>query len=116
MFAQRVTAAARRLGVPLQVVPAAEAPGLAWTPDDVIVVQATLWPEKQLALIDRLIHRQPAPTVVAVTGHLETELRRRLKAAGAILAPHSSMDPVLARALGISDGPDAGRGQPRPAD
>jgi hypothetical protein len=41
--------------------------------------------------------------MIAVTGHLETELRQRLKARGVILAAHSGMDRVLARALGVND-------------
>lgn len=115
MFAQRVRAAAGRLGVRLDAVPRGEAGQRAWTADDVVVVQATLRPERQLALVEQLTHHRPAPTVVAVTGHLETELRRRLKAAGAVLAPHSGMDRVLARALGISDGRDDA-GRPRSAE
>jgi hypothetical protein len=61
-----------------------------------------LRPERQLRLVDELLHREPQPIVVAVTGHLETELRRRLKRMGARLAAHSAMDRALARALEVS--------------
>ena len=71
-----------------------------------VVLQATLRPEQQLELVDHLAHLEPAPVVVAVTGHLETELRRRLKERGATLAAHSAMDRVLARALQLSDADD----------
>ena len=102
LFAQRVRAAAGRLGVPVEAIGATAARSRAWNDDDVVVLQATLRPEQQVALVDQLIHRAPAPVVIAVTGHLETALRRRLRALGATLAAHSSMDRVLARALGIS--------------
>ena len=117
MFAQRVRAAARRLGVAVTGVSPAHVRNHAWTGDDVVVVQATLKPQQQEALIEHLTHREPAPIVVAVTGHLETALRERLKATGARLAAHSAMDRVLARALQISvpgaDGADAA-GDQRP--
>ena len=107
LFVQRLLGAAKRLGTPAQTVSPAEARTRAWTPDDVVVVQATLRPEQQLELVDHLTHLQPAPVVIAVTGHLETELRQRLKARGAILAAHSGMDRVLARALGVNVPGDA---------
>ncbi|HET9848982.1 MAG TPA: hypothetical protein VFR68_10555 [Candidatus Dormibacteraeota bacterium] len=108
MFAQRVRAAARRLGTDLSGLSPAEARGRTWTVDDVVVVQATLKPEQQQALIEDLTHRNPAPMVVAVTGHLETALRERLRAAGARLAAHSAMDRALARALELSAPDDHG--------
>ena len=111
LFAQRVRSAATRLGVPVESIGAADALDYAWDPDQVGVLQATLRPEEQVALVDRLIHRQPAPVVVAVTGHLETALRQRLKILGATLAAHSGMDRVLARALGIN-----ARGADAPTD
>ena len=111
MFEQRLRAAARRLGMPVEAVSPADARPRAWTGDQVIVLQATLRPEQQLELVDHLTHLQPAPVVIAVTGHLETQLRQRLKARGAILAAHSGMDRVLARALGVSVPDDAA---PRP--
>jgi ActR/RegA family two-component response regulator len=106
-FAQRVRAAAGRLDVPVEGLSPAAARSRAWAPADVIVLQATLRPDQQLGLVGELAGRRPAPVVVAVTGHLETALRQRLKAAGAVLAAHSAMDRVLARALGVSDGRDA---------
>jgi|GEM_PF-2259666 len=102
MFAQRLRAAAGRLGIPVQAVSPSEARSRAWDRDHVVVLQATLRPEQQLELIDLLTGRDPAPVVIAVTGHLETELRQRLKARGVILAAHSAMDRVLARALRIN--------------
>jgi CheY-like chemotaxis protein len=106
-FAQRIRAAAGRLGVPVEGLSPAATRSRAWEPADVVVLQATLRPDQQLELVDQLARRLPAPVIVAVTGHLETALRQRLKAAGAVLAAHSAMDRVLARALGLSDGRDA---------
>ncbi len=106
-FSQRVRAAAGRLRVPVEGLSPAAARSRAWESTDVIVLQATLRPDQQLDLVGELARRVPAPVVVAVTGHLETALRQRLKAAGALLAAHSAMDRALARALGISDGRDA---------
>jgi ActR/RegA family two-component response regulator len=103
-FSERVRTAARRLGVPAEGLSPAAARSQAWAPADVVVLQATLRPDRQLNLVDELARRQPAPVIVAVTGHLETALRQRLKAAGAVLAAHSAMDRVLARALGLSAG------------
>jgi len=103
-FSQRVRAAAARLGVPIEGLSPAAARSRAWQPAEVVVLQATLRPDRQLDLVGDLAGRQPAPVVVAVTGHLETALRQRLKAAGAVLAAHSAMDRVLARALALSDG------------
>ena len=102
MFAQRVRAAARRLGTDLSSLSQTEAHSRTWTVDDVVVLQATLKPEQQLALVEDLTDREPAPIVLAVTGHLETALRARLRAAGARLAAHSAMDRALARALELS--------------
>jgi CheY-like chemotaxis protein len=108
MFAQRARAMAGRLGVRVEGVTHAEALTRPWQAGDLVLVQATLRPERQLDLVRQLRERQPPPTVIAVTGHLETELRRRLKALGVILAAHSAMDRVVARALMVSD--DAQRG------
>ena len=102
-FSQRVRAAASRLGVPVEGLSPAAARSKAWQPAEVVVLQATLRPDQQLDLVGALAGRRPAPVVVAVTGHLETALRQRLKAAGAMLAAHSAMDRVLARALALSD-------------
>jgi len=109
-FTERVRTAARRLGVPVEGLSPARARSMAWAAADVVVLQATLRPDRQLELVDELARRQPAPVIVAVTGHLETALRQRLKAAGAVLAAHSAMDRVLARALS-----DGGAGSPPPA-
>jgi len=108
MFAQRARAAALRLGVAAVGPTRADALAHVWEAGDVVLLQATLRPEQQLDLVQQLRRRQPTPRVVAVTGHLETGLRQRLKAAGATLAAHSAIDRVLARALGVSD--DAPRG------
>jgi len=113
LFAQRLRAAAGRLRIPVQALSPAEARSRSWARDEVLVLQATLRPEKQLELIDHLRGLAASPVVIAVTGHLETELRQRLKARGAILATHSGMDRVLARALGVSDGRDAAK-RPHP--
>ena len=112
MFAQRVRAAAGRLGIPLEAIGPAAARSRTWRLDEVVVLQATLRPDQQVALVDQLIHREPPPVVIAVTGHLEAALRQRLKALGATLAAHSSMDRVLARALRISGA--RGGADPRP--
>jgi len=114
LFAQRVRAAARRLGVLVEAMGAAAARSRDWKVGDVVVVQATLRPEQQLALVDQLIHREKAPVVIAVTGHLETALRQRLRAIGATLAAHSSMDRVLARALGITAARGGADARPHP--
>jgi len=107
LFAQRLRAAAGRLHIPVQALSPTQARTHAWQRDDVVVLQATLRPEQQLELIDHLRGLEAAPVVIAVTGHLETELRQRLKTRGVILATHSGMDRVLARALGVSDARDA---------
>jgi ActR/RegA family two-component response regulator len=101
-FAERVRGAARRLGLDLVALAPAEAGGRTWDTDSVVVVQVTLNPDRQLALVERLLQSKPAPRVIAVTGHLETELRVRARALGAVLAAHSSMERVLARACGLS--------------
>ena len=109
LFAQRLRAAAGRLAVTVEGLTPTGARNRTWTRDEVVVLQATLRPEQQLQLIDHLRGLYAAPVVIAVTGHLETELRQRLKARGAILATHSGMDRVLARALGVTDARDAAK-------
>jgi CheY-like chemotaxis protein len=109
-FAERVRATARRLGLDLELITSAQAVDRHWEPETVVVLQVTLHPERQLALLDRLRHALPPPTVVAVTGHLETPLRARARALGAVLAAHSSMDRVIARACGVSDRAGDGHG------
>jgi len=81
MFAQRARAAALRLGVAAVGLTRADALAHVWEAGDVVLLQATLRPEQQLDLVQQLRRRQPTPRVVAVTGHLETGLRQRLKAA-----------------------------------
>ena len=107
MFAQRARAAAGRLGIVAQGVSPADARTRTWQANEVVVLQATLRPEQQLELVDHLTHVESPPVVVAVTGHLETDLRQRLKGRGAVLAAHSAMDRVLARALRINVPGDA---------
>lgn len=97
---------ARRLGVEAEPLSPAQAETQPWAPDAVVVLQVTLNPERQLELIETLNRANPAPRVVAVTGHLETDKRSRARALGAILAAHSSMERVLARALKINAGDD----------
>ena len=108
MFAQRARAAAARLQVAVESLSADRISGHAWQGDEVALVQATLRPERQLGLIERLIASRPAPRVLAVTGHLETALRERLRRMGVRLAAHSSLDRALARALEVSDAHDRG--------
>lgn len=102
MFAQRAKNAAARLGVIPESISAGDARQRSWQADDVVLIQATLGPLRQEALIKHLTACRPAPVVLAVTGHLETDLRERLRGAGARLATHSAMDRPLARALGLS--------------
>ncbi len=108
-FAERVRAAARRLGLSLTSVTPAEASERGWDPGSVVVVQVTLNPDRQLALIEQLSRADPRPRIVAVSGHLETELRARARALGALLAAHSSMERVLTRAMQAAGGGDDGR-------
>ncbi|TMD14579.1 MAG: hypothetical protein E6J00_05215 [Chloroflexi bacterium] len=99
-FSARVEAAARRLGLTAELVSPREVEARARA---VVVMQLTLRPEQQLALLERLRQSRPAPTVLAVTGHLERDLRRRARALGARLATHSGLDRALARAAALSD-------------
>ena len=112
MFVQRVRAAAGRLQVSIESIRPDDARRRQWSANDVVVLQGTLRPAEQQALVEYLTHLETPPVVVAVTGHLETALRERLKAAGARLAAHSAMDRVLARALELNGDGDA-RDQPR---
>ncbi len=100
MFAQRLRAAAGRLGIPVHAISPSAARTRAWDGDQVVVLQATLRPEEQLDLIGHLTGLDPAPVVIAV-------MRQRLKARGAILAAHSGMDRVLARTLRVNAPGDA---------
>ena len=100
MFAARVRAHAVRLGVPTRL--AMTAQELTVGPGEVVVLQVTLHPERQLSLVEDLLSRRPPPVVIAVSGHLETDLRRRAKRLGAVLASNSDLPSVLARTLGLS--------------
>ncbi len=101
-FSARVEAVARRLG--LAVVPLAiqGVDDVRFEPGSVVVVQVTLHPERQLQLVAQLRQKDPQPTVVAVAGHLETGLRRRARALGAMVASHSGMERTIARAISPS--------------
>ena len=100
MFAARVRALAARLGVPARLARTVQEATV--DPKEVVVLQITLHPERQLALVQDLLSRKPAPVVIAVSGHLETDLRRRAKQLGAVLASNSDLGSVLARTLGLS--------------
>ena len=112
MFAQRARAAASRLQVAVESISADRVSTRSWKGDEVVLLQATLRPDRQLALVERLIASEPAPRVLAVTGHLETALRDRLRSMGVRLAAHSSLDRALARALEVSDAHDRGASPP----
>ncbi len=100
-FAARVQAQARRLGLSVELINPGQIDHLLPDDEAVIVLQLTLNPDRQLALLERLRTRFPSQPIVAVTGHLETDLRRRARKLGAILASHSAMERALARACGI---------------
>src|SRR5438105_11468997 len=59
-FAARVQAAGTRLGLQVEQVTPADIEGLAGA-EDVVVLQVTLYSERQLALLQRLRSRKPAP-------------------------------------------------------
>lgn len=105
-FASRVQAAARRLGLPNELVSPGDVHARIQRPGAVVVMQLTLNPERQLALLRRLRAADPAPIVLAVSGHLERDLRRRAKALGARLATNSALDRALTRAAALTDGRD----------
>ncbi len=96
-FAARVRQHASRLGIEVEMVSPNQVEQLAHRPDSVVILQVTLNSERQLALIERLKKLKPAPVVVAVSGHPETELRKRAKSLGAILASNSGLDRALVR-------------------
>lgn len=103
-FAARAQAAAGRLGLALRPLSPAEAEAATFEPGSVVVLQVTLHADRQLQLVERLRAKEPQPMVVAVAGHLETDLRRRARALGAMVASHSAMERTLARAVGIARG------------
>ncbi len=112
-FAARVEAVARRLGAPVIAIALQSVDGMHFEPGSVVVVQVTLHPERQLQLVERLRQKDPPPTVVAVAGHLETGLRRRARALGAMVASHSGMERTIARAISSSSGPSGPSVLPR---
>ncbi len=99
-FVARVEAHARRLGLEVERIRASELEQLSPDPNSVLVLQLTLHPDRQLALLERLRRRVPSQVVVAVSGHLETTLRRHAKALGAVLASNSAMGRTLSRVCG----------------
>lgn len=99
-FSARVEAVARRLGLEMRAITPPAADAMTFEAGSVVIMQVTLHPERQLQLLERLRAKQPQPTVVAVAGHLETGLRRRARALGAMVASHSSMERTIARASG----------------
>ncbi len=101
-FAARVEAVARRLGLSVVPIAVQSVDGTSFEPGSVVVVQVTLHPDRQLELVARLRQKDPPPTVVAVAGHLETDLRRRARALGAMVASHSGMERTIARAISQS--------------
>src|SRR5205807_3757724 len=101
-FAARVDTVARRLGLTVKRLAAAVAESATFEPGSVVVLQVTLHPDRQLQLVQRLRAKEPQPVVVAVAGHLETTLRRRARALGAMVASHSAMERTLARACGLA--------------
>ncbi len=98
-FSARVEAVARRLG--LTVRPIALQEVMQFEPGSVVVLQLTLNPARQLQLVERLRAKDPPPTVVAVAGHLETDLRRHARAIGAVVGSHPAMERTIARASGL---------------
>jgi DNA-binding NarL/FixJ family response regulator len=101
-FAARVQAVARRLGLTVEPLLPQQADAAHFEPDSVVIMQVTLNSSRQLSLLEQLRAKDPPPTVVAVAGHLETALRRRARALGALVASHSGMERTIARACGIA--------------
>jgi CheY-like chemotaxis protein len=103
-FAARVGQHATRLGIPVELVQPSQIERLATGADTVVILQVTLHSERQLALIERLKKLEPAPVVIAVSGHLETALRKRARSLGAILASNSALDRALIRVRPAQEG------------
>jgi DNA-binding NarL/FixJ family response regulator len=101
-FTARVDVVARRLGLTVEPISPQAAEAVAFPPDSVVILQVTLNSARQLRLLEQLRAKEPPPTVVAVAGHLETDLRRRARALGALVASHSGMERTIARATGIA--------------
>ena len=98
-FSSMVEGHARRLGIPVEGVSRAAATARAADRDAVVVMQLTLNPERQLTLLQQIRAQHPQSVVVTVTGHLETQLRRRARALGARLASNSRLARTLERAV-----------------
>lgn len=101
-FSSMVEGHARRLGIPVQPVSRSAVASRAGESEAVVVMQLTLNPERQLNLLAEIRAQHPHATVVAVTGHLETTLRRRARALGARLASNSGLGRALERAVSES--------------
>jgi FixJ family two-component response regulator len=101
-FAARVDAVGRRLGLAVEPISPQFAEAGSFKPDSVVIMQVTLNSSRQLHLLEQLRKKDPPPAVVAVAGHLETDLRRRARALGALVASHSGMERTIARAAGIA--------------
>jgi DNA-binding NarL/FixJ family response regulator len=100
-FSSMVQAHARRLGIPMEMVTPATIEARAAGRDAVVIMQLTLHPERQLTLLRELRQASPTLPVVAVSGHLETALRRRARDLGARLASNSGLDRALLRAFDL---------------
>ncbi len=100
-FSARVEAVARRLGLRVRPIALQAVEAMQFEPGSVVVLQVTLNPARQLQLVERLRAKDPPPTVVAVAGHLETDLRRQARAIGAMVGSHSAMERTIARACGL---------------
>ena len=101
-FSSMVEGQARRLGLTVEPVTPATVAGRTGN-GAVVVMQLTLNPERQLTLLREILARHPDTIVVAVTGHLETTLRRRARALGARLASNSGLARALERAAKTAD-------------
>jgi CheY-like chemotaxis protein len=109
-FASRVQTHARGLGIPVELVAPGDIEARSAQPGTVVVMQLTLHRERAFALLEQLRARTPPVTVLAVTGHLETDLRRRARSLGARLATNSALDRALSRAATEVNQDDDGPG------
>lgn len=100
-FSARDEAVARWLGLSVRPIALQAVEATQFEPGSVVVLQVTLNPARQLQLVERLRGKDPPPTVVAVAANLETDLRRRARAIGAIVGSHSAMQRTIARACSL---------------
>jgi DNA-binding response OmpR family regulator len=100
-FSSMVQAHAQRLGIPVEMVTPATIAERATARDTVVIMQLTLNHDRQLSLLRELRQASPALPVIAVSGHLETALRRRARDLGARLASNSSLERALVRAFDL---------------